>query len=64
MRKLIAIIAIMLIGTVSWSGASDTIIIMTESTTAKQYQYYQVDIKGADNTLLASIKELFSKFWE
>lgn len=50
--------------TVSWSGSADTVIVMTESSTSKQYQYFQVDIVGADNTLLASIKELFAKFWE
>jgi hypothetical protein len=50
--------------TVNWTGASDTVIVLTESSTAGQYKYYKLDMVGANNTLLASILDYFIIFWE
>lgn len=50
--------------TVNWTGTADTVIVLTESSTAGQYQYYKIDMVGADNTILVSILDWFIKFWE
>lgn len=50
--------------TVNWTGTADTVIILTESSTAGQYQYYKIDMVGANNTMLVSILDWFIKFWE
>ena len=50
--------------TASWTSGADTTKTITESTTAQQYRYYKVEVKGANDTLLASIVKFFIKFWE
>ena len=50
--------------TVNWTGTADTVIVLTESSTAGQYQYYKIDMVGANNTILVSILDWFIKFWE
>ena len=49
--------------TVTWTGGADTTIVLTESSTAGQYQYYKVNCLGANNTMLYHINYLYYKFW-
>jgi predicted ester cyclase len=48
----------------TWLGGKDTTKVLTELTTAGQYQYYRAYIIGANNTFLATIKKFIIKFWE
>ena len=50
--------------TATWVNGHDTTIVFTESSTAGQYQYYKLNIQGANDTFLVSIKKFFAKFWE
>ena len=50
--------------TATWTGGHDTTIVLTESTTSGQYQYYKLNILGANDTFLASITKFYIKFWE
>jgi hypothetical protein len=50
--------------TATWTNGHDTTIVFTESSTAGQYQYYKLNILGANDTFLASIKKFYIKFWE
>jgi len=51
------------LNTATWTNGSDTIIAFKEDTLARQYQYFKLNVAGANNTFVAKIKQFFTKFW-
>jgi hypothetical protein len=50
--------------TVAWTTGKDTVKTFTQSTTAQQYQYWQIYIKSDSKGFIFKIPELSAKFWE
>jgi hypothetical protein len=50
--------------TVTWYNGSDTTFTMTESSTAQQYNYYQLSVAGNSDSPIVKLLLLYVKFWE
>lgn len=52
------------ITTVNWTNGHDTTILFTETSTARQYRFWQVYMKSNRKAFIFKVTELSQKFWE
>lgn len=52
------------ITTVNWVLGHDTTIRFSETSTAKQYRYWQIYIRSARKAFIFKVTELSQKYWE